>query len=434
MLITKRFGILLALGGIWFALATVVPGFITFGVAHDLLLIAAAVVDLFVLLLARRCEVRRECLPVLSLGVENLITITFENNANVHLHVRLKDEPPPSFEQHGRECNFTVTPWERWEGQYRVVPTERGDYRFGNLNVRLRTRIGLLELQLRYPIATEVKVYPNVLQTRKHELLARRNRLLEMGLKRSRMRGEGTEFEALRDYVPDDEFRRIDWKATARRGKPISKDYELERHQNVVMLLDAGRIMANRLERMTKLDHAINACAFLAYVAVQTDDHVGLLVFADEILSFVPPAKGRRQFLHILEGLYRIQPRLVEANYRLAFTYLAGCVKRRSLIILFTDLIDPDSSELIIQHAPVLARSHVFLCVALSDYELREMLDMPPHSMDDVYQQAVAVSILEDRLRAVTKLSQMGAVVLDTNPKSISVDTVNKYLEIKRRL
>ncbi|HID07952.1 MAG TPA: DUF58 domain-containing protein, partial [Armatimonadetes bacterium] len=396
--------------------------------------IAAAVVDLLVLLLARRCEVRRECLPVLSLGVENLITITFENNANVHLHVRLKDEPPPSFEQHGRECNFTVTPWERWEGQYRVVPTERGDYRFGNLNVRLRTRIGLLELQLRYPIATEVKVYPNVLQTRKHELLARRNRLLEMGLKRSRMRGEGTEFEALRDYVPDDEFRRIDWKATARRGKPISKDYELERHQNVVMLLDAGRIMANRLERMTKLDHAINACAFLAYVAVQADDHVGLLVFADEILSFVPPAKGRRQFLHILEGLYRIQPRLVEANYRLAFTYLAGCVKRRSLIILFTDLIDPDSSELIIQHAPVLARSHVFLCVALSDYELREMLDMPPHSMDDVYQQAVAVSILEDRLRAVTKLSQMGAVVLDTNPKSISVDTVNKYLEIKRRL
>jgi uncharacterized protein (DUF58 family) len=292
--------------------------------------------------------------------------------------------------------------------------------------------LGLWILQRAFLSGDAIKVYPNIQQTGQQQLLSRQLSARQMGIHQLRLRGQGIEFESLRDYLPDDELRKVDWKASARRGNLVTREYDVEHSQQIMLVLDMGRTMASHLDYMTKLDHAVNAAVLLTYIAGQAQDRVGIMAFADEVVAYTPPGKGGAQLPHVLEQLYPLQPRSVESDYRHAFSYLANRLRKRSLIIIFSDLIDPDSSKRLVDNLALLHPQHLVLCVALGDYELKDILSGAPPDVSGMYQQAMATAVLEDRNLALSKLHQRGILTVDAAPSDLSVTVVNKYLAIKR--
>jgi uncharacterized protein (DUF58 family) len=379
----------------------------------------------------------------MEISAQGEVNIVITNPTNMPLMVAVKDEPPLDFRWDSPSkrpdqilplLGTLLPPRSQVSLRYFVTPMRRGEFRFGEVNLKLSTPLMFVWLPVRYPLPQTVRVLPNLAQARKYALLMRKVRMREMGFRQIPLKGAGTEFSSLRDYLPDDDPRWIDWNATARRGRLVSKEFELERGQNIVAVLDAGRVMATRLDGLTKLDHAVNAAAFVLYIAHNLEDRVGLMIFSDRIQRWLPPSKGVRQWESILEALRQVEPQLVEANYAGAFAHLLQNLPRRSLLLIFTDLIDPDTSEALITYAKMLAEKHLVLVVALSDYELRSLLAEPIDEPSDLYRQAAAVAVLNDRLRAVAQLRESGVNVLDTSPEALFNTLLEHYLLAKRRL
>jgi uncharacterized protein (DUF58 family) len=431
MLPSARLTLLLALGAGFFFAAAYFPALRWGGLLFDGVVVALCGCDLLLLRSADRVSARRAVEETMSLGGPEPVQLAVSNRSRQRFTIDLRDEPPlaATAERHG--FRFTLGPGHGWRGEYSLTPRERGDHRFGSLHLRVRTPLGLLLRSIVMPHAVEVRVYPDVRQIRQYDMLARQNRTAQVGLRRVRLVGAGADFERLRDYAPNDELRRIDWKATARRRALMTREYNVERTQTVVLALDLGRTMASRLEVMTKADYAVNACVLLSYVAALADDHVGLFAFAEQPLRFLRPGKGRPQVFRLLEALYPLQAVPREPNYRRAFAYLAAQLRKRALIILFTDLVDPDSSRRLLESVSVLARRHRVLCVAFSDYELADVVEAMPERADDLYRQAVAASMLDDRRRALAELARQGVLSVDAGPSGLTVAAINKYLELK---
>ncbi|MBI1730611.1 DUF58 domain-containing protein [Candidatus Acetothermia bacterium] len=427
-----RFLGLLALGALWFVLALVWVPFFWIGLVYNLFLIVIALVDHSLLQSTERVTIRRELDDPLSLGAPNRVAIEVINRSPLQLHLEIRDEPPYEFGVDQKILHGSVAPGETLSSDYHATPFKRGLYRFGRVNIRFSSPLALLLLKRNFPLVREARVYPNLVETKKHRILARRNQLVQMGLRLTRLRGTGMEFESLRDYVPDDELRRVDWKATARKGTMTTREYNVERSRNLILILDCGRLMAAREGNLTKLDHAVNAAMLLSYAGVQNDDRVGLITFSSEVMEYLPPGKGKAQLDAVTKRLYGIQPQAVEPDYRRVMLFTANRVKKRSLIVLFTDLMDLDSSGRLIEHIHVLKRNHLVLCVALREQEWDRLLQEPPVSEDELYRQVVALSVLEDRRLALSQLSAQGVLTLDATAKDLTIAVVNRYLRIKR--
>jgi uncharacterized protein (DUF58 family) len=432
MIPSLRLTLALCAGACFFFLTPLVPPLYFAGWLFDCLILAACLVDAVLLRQATQLQVARECDATLSLAAHNPVTLRAANRAHFPIRFHLKDAPPPGFQVDQRQFTATLRPGESWTATYQVTPPERGDFDFGRLYLRCRTPLGLLIRGFTTPADLTVKVYPNVSEIRKYELLARQDRARQMGLRQTKRMGAGLEFERLREYQPDDEPRRLDWKATARRADLMTREYEIERSQNVMLLLDLGRTMASRLETLTKVDLAVNACVLIAYIAALADDHVGLYTFAAEPGALLPPARGKGQVLRLLEALYRVRGSTEEANYRTAFAFFSAQLRKRALVIVFTDLIDPDSSRRLIETIPMLTGKHLVVCVAFGDHELTALVRRKPEASEDVYRQSVAIAMLEDRRLAIAELSRRGVLVVDAGPSNLGVAVVNKYLELKR--
>jgi uncharacterized protein (DUF58 family) len=314
-----------------------------------------------------------------------------------------------------------------------VTPAQRGDYEWGDINLRYPSTLGTFTRQARYPAAQTVRVYPNVLDVRKYDLLARKGLLTELGLRNAKVFGAGTEFERLRDYTPDDEFRRINWKATARRNKPIAVEYETERSQHVICVIDTGRLMRPPIGQIQKLDYAINAALLTSYVASLRGDQIGLLTFADEVGAYLAPRKGRSQFYTMLELLYNVQGEPVESDYSRALAYLSVKNKRRSLIVVFSDLVTLDAAQPLIAHMSRLAQRHLPLLVIMNDPNIVRLAAPQPESSAAVYERAVAEQLLDERRVILDTLHRAGVLTLDVPADKLSVAVINKYLELKTR-
>jgi uncharacterized protein (DUF58 family) len=267
----------------------------------------------------------------------------------------------------------------------------------------------------------------------KYELMARRSHLAEMGIHRSRLTGRGTEFERIREYTPDDEYRHVDWKATARRHRPMSRVYEVERSQNVFLVLDAGRMMAGRIGKLSKLDYAINAALMLAHVALKAGDRVGLLIVSDDVDAYLPLGKSQAQFKQCTELLFGVEARLCHVDYRGALEQIATRCKRRSLVVFFTDLVDEDTSAELVTYLRLLRPTHLPLCVTLQDNQVVEASRRPSETAEQMYERTVALDLLTERRRILESLQKMGSMVLDSAPEDLSVQVVNRYLELKSR-
>lgn len=430
MLFTKRFLILLSIGIIPLIFVGISRLFIYLTIGYDLLLVGLALGDFFMspsenfLTLHRRHEKR------LSLGTENTIWIDVRNRSRVDVRIEVKDEYPYQFDAKNPFLRARLLPYSKATLKYTLIPNHRGSYQFGSINYRYSSPLGLVKKQKKHKSAEEIKVYPSLLDVRKYELTHKRSHLIETGIKRSFLRGQGTDFESLREYVPDDDIRWIDWKNTAKYDRPISKNYQTERVQNLLLLIDAGRMMATRIGSLTKLDHAVNASLILGYIATHQGDRVGILPFSDEIISFLPPTK---QLNHIMEALYPIEAKLCEPNYRGVRRFISLNHRKRSLIVVFTDLSDTQSSSSLFSCISALSRHHLTLVVALNDPQLIETAQLIPPDSLAAYEKGVANSILLEREQILSRLLKKGALTLDVSVERLSVAVINKYLEVKSK-
>jgi uncharacterized protein (DUF58 family) len=428
-----------AAGSAWFfAIPWGGPALLWFGVGYLAALLALVVMDYIMIAESRNSTATRSRDTVLSLGEKNAIWIEATNRGSRPVHAVVRDEPPLEFLTESAAVKLNIGPQASARANYRVEPLERGDYTFGDLNIRYSTFLGLVVRQETISQTMMVKVYPDVFQTKKHLILARENRVNMMGLRRSKMLGQGQEFERLRDYVPDDPLRHVDWKATARRGSLITREYDVEQSQEIMILLDLGRTMASRTQDsegnlgMSKADYAINASVLLTHVAAGSDDRVGLFCFARSPIAFLPPGKGASQAAALMEALYPLQARAEESDYYRNIAELSHRQRKRSLIFLFTDLIDSESSRDLISSVAMLVGKHLVICVALADYELPSIIAAKPDKISDLYVQTAAASIVRDRKTALSQLSRLGVITVDATPADLSVASVNKYLQLKR--
>lgn len=367
-----------------------------------------------------------------SLGAENPVKLTVKNCSRVELEVIIKDEPPVDFEASTGSFQVTVPSGSEIILRYTLKPHKRGDYKFGYINFRYHSRLGFFLRQGKIKTEKEViRVYPNIMEIRKYQLLARQGHLIEAGLKPSRLVGLGTDFESLRDYQVDDEYRRINWGATARRGRLVSNKYEVDKSQNILLVLDAGRMMSGDVKSITKLDHAINASLLLGYIGVSQGDKVGLMAFGDEVKLYIPPSKGHPQLQKILASLYNLQPEVVESDYRTACQHIGLKNRKRSLICIFTELIDEEVSRELITSISALTKTHLVMCISLIDSSLVSRARKVPSDSLEVYEKGVARGVLRSRRKAISILRNRGVMVVSVPPEALTVATINKYLEIK---
>jgi uncharacterized protein (DUF58 family) len=429
---------------------TAVGGIIALGgVVVTILSVLAAVVDWWLAGDGARIDVTRVLASdKLSLGSWNPVQIEVVNRTARGQHIQVRDVPPANFDVEPPAALFArrIAASSSESVRYRVRPRARGDARFEDLHLRVLGPLGLVRRTWRRKgSALDVRIYPGLRDLRRYQLLVRRGLEAQAGGQRVRLPGASSEFERVREYVPDDEFRRINWKATARRGQPMVNQYEAERSQNLVVLLDAGRTMAALAEApavdadedsppgLTKLDYALNAALVLAYVASLRGDRVALLAYADEVRAFVPPRRGRGALLSTIQALYALHAEPVESDHGRALEFLAERNLRRSLVVLFTDLADRESSSSLATHLVRAARQHLVVCVTLGDPNIRRPAHALPHDGPTLYEKMVAQSLLDDRAGVLASLAAHGVHTVDTDAEALSPRVISKYLDLKQR-
>ena len=314
-----------------------------------------------------------------------------------------------------------------------VIPRHRGRESGGWLAVRSRGPLGLAQRQGRIDLPWSVTVYPSLPASRLKASVAEAVRRRESGLATLRRPGEGRLFESLREWVPGDDTRHIDWKATARRRKVIARQFEEERRQQVMLVLDAGRLLTAEVGGEARMEHVIRAALWLAFAANYHDDNVGLMVFADTVRHYVAPQRGRRGLRQVLDVLATTQPALVEPDYPAAFRYLAVRNRKRALTVFFTDVIDRFASEALVSHVGSLRPRHLPLVVTLRNPDLDRAAVRRPPTVAEAYRKAAAEELLAARGDALAEMRRIGAVVLDVPPEAASRAVVEQYLELKRR-
>lgn len=398
----------------------------------DGLLVVAFALDAFYVPRPAHLRVTRRTPRRISLGARAEIHWLLDNRAGRRVRVQVTDDLPVIVRREGDDVHdLWLDARRETRVGYAVQAQRRGDDAFGGVHLRIAGPLGLAWVQRRVELQDAVRVVPGVMEVKQFRLLGLRNRLREAGFRNVRQRGEGGQFESLREYVRGDDPRTLDWKASARRGGLIVRQYEMERRQNVVICIDAGRLMTQKVGDRERLDYALTAALLLADVAGVHDDAVGLLVFADRVMKFIPPA--RNSLSRLSEALGEVHARMVEPNYPAAFTYLARQVRKRSLLVLFTDIIDPLASAAVVSQLGRAAERHLPLAVAIRNPDVEAVAAAPATDEAAVYRRAAAEELLQARAAALAAMQRSGVLVADTRPGDAVPAVVNRYLDVKRR-
>lgn len=378
-------------------------------------------------------RIERTVGPRLSVGASSKVTLTVVNVASRPVQVCVRDGAPTGMNPDRHRIDVALPGGGSSRVEYRARPDRRGTYLFDDAWVELPGRLGLAHRQHRIGCVTLVAVVPDIRALRAWDLLARRAMTREAGLRALRRIGEGSEVERLREYLPGDDYRRIDWKATARRQHPITREMEAERRRHVVFMVDCGRWMTQPVDRLLKVDHALNASLLASHVADRSGDLTGVLTFSDRVLSWIPPAAGRTHQAMLLEELHTTPVEPVEPSFPLAFRHLARRQRRRALIVLFSDFGDQATAADLLETLPVLARRHLVLCVQLLDPEIESLAAASPSDLLQVNRRAIAIKLRDERRLTLDRLRAQGAHVLEALAGSVTSAVVNRYLELKGR-
>jgi uncharacterized protein (DUF58 family) len=421
-----------------------VPGLLSIGLiarpnlfwpllALDALLALVALIDLTSLPKHAAFFVEREAGRIASLKKPHRVVLTISNRSSRAYTVWIRDSIGGELSADPPQLATQLTPRSRATLHYELLARRRGAFTLDAVYIRTRSRWGLWQRYAKYPVETLLHVYPDMQQLSEYAVLARTNRLSLMGVRRVRRIGQDNEFERLRDYTLDDNFKHIDWRSTARRGKLTVKDFQANQSQRLIFLIDCGRMMTNTAAGLSLLDHSLNAMLMLSFVALRQGDSVGLLSFSDEIHGFVPPRGGMNQMNHLLHASFDRFPRLVESRYDEAFLYLAAHCRKRSLVVLITNVIDEVNSLQIERYLASLVGRHLPLGVLLRDHRLFDAADNLATNNAALYRAAAAAEILLWRRQVLHDLTSKGVLALDVFPEQMTAPLVNQYLDAKAR-
>ncbi|NLR75276.1 DUF58 domain-containing protein [Leeia aquatica] len=376
-------------------------------------------------------EVQRLVPGSLPVGLLHAVKLHVSHRLRRMGRVQLFDQHPPSFLPQNLPLDLRIPPGRFAEVSYQVQPLERGEHPFGRCAVRLTSPLRLWQRQFLAGTAETVKVYPNFAAIVRYALLATDNRLSQIGVLQRRRRGEGMDFRQLREYREGDTQRQVDWKATSRMNKLISREYQDERDQQVVFMLDCGRRMLARDGELSHFDHTLNAMLLLAYVALRQGDAVGLTTFATDQPRYFAPRKSDATVNTLLNSVFDLQPSLRSPDYYQAAVDLITRLRKRSLVVILSNLRDEDDSTL----APALAllrKRHLVLFVSLREQSLEQTLQQPITTLEEGLTYAATGLFLNQREAMMRKLGSGGVLTLDTEPQHLAIELVNQYLELKK--
>ncbi len=402
--------------------ALFVPGIVLFVIAAVLVLVdSRSAPGPKSVLVERRAD------RLFSVGAANPVTLAVRAPHTASLVLR--DDAPPAMLASAQYMSLHGA----GETSYTLTPRARGESTFGHVHVRSVGPWGLGTRDFTSAEPITVRVDADVSAVRVYEALARRGQLEELGMRTLRRHGEGTEFERVREAVPDDPLRYVNWRATARTGRLMATELSPERDQPVIACLDHGRLMGVGAGPLTKFDHAINAALLLLHVALRTGDRAGLVAFADGVTATVEPRTGSAQLRRLLDAIGPLQPGEIESDYAAALTEVRVRQRRRALIAIFTDIVDRDQAAALISQCALLRRRHLPLVITVRDPAVVDIARSTPHTAAEVYARAVAVGIDADRSDALRLLRAGGVDIIDADARTLSPRLVNRYLELKRR-
>lgn len=399
----------------------------------DVCIGALAIIDLVSLPRRKSFSAERETLRIASLKMAHPVRLVVSNLTNRRHRIWVRDDIPEEFTASPEEFSIVLSPRSRGTLQYEAKSSRRGAFQMLAIHLRVFSRIGLWQRYLSYRAESTIHVYPDMKQLSEYALLARTNRLSLMGVRRTRRVGQDHDFERLRDYTPDDNYKHIDWRSTARRNRLTVKDFQTSQSQRLIFLVDCGRMMTNEASGLSLLDHALNSMLMLSYVALRQGDSVGFIAFSDRVHSFVPPQGGMKQMNQLLHASFNRFPELVESRYDEAFMHLSTHCRKRALVILATNLVDEVNAQQVHRYLATQVGRHLPLGILLRDHRLFDAADAHDPRGPAFYRAAAAAHILTWRHQVITDLQHAGVLCLDVFPEDMTAPLVNKYLELKAR-
>ncbi|GAA0728982.1 DUF58 domain-containing protein [Aquimarina litoralis] len=407
-----------------------------FGVAK-LLIYTLLVITFFDILLLYRNKIGAKAARILpeklSNGDQNPIHIRVSNSYRFRIGIRIIDEIPIQFQERNFEIASTLKTSQEKQFNYELKPVERGEYHFGNLNIFTSSPIGLIERKQTFSNEEMVPNYPSFLQLKKYEFIAFTNKLKLYGLKKIRRIGNTLEFEQIKEYVTGDDIRNINWKATAKRNHLMVNQYQDEKSQPIYSVIDAGRVMKMPFNGLSLLDYAINATLVISNIAIKKQDKAGMFTFSRNVKNIVAAQRRKGQMNTILETLYNINTDFSESDYARLYTDIKRNINQRSLLLLYTNFETLDGLNRQLPYLQAIAKNHLLVVIFFKNTELKSFLDEPAHSTRQIFEKTIAEKFVYEKKMIVNELSKHGIHSILTAPEDLTVNTINKYLEIKAR-
>ncbi|HMR92668.1 MAG TPA: DUF58 domain-containing protein [Chitinophagaceae bacterium] len=417
-----------------FVLSYFFPAFFKIGILVLLLLLVAVLIDTLLLYSRRGMEASRTVTDRFSLGDENKVLLHIKNNYPFPVQVSVIDELPVQFQERYWVRRASMESQGTADISYELRPLTRGEYFFHDINVFVKGPLRLVRRRYIFPAAQVIKAYPSYMQMRRYQLLAVSNRLEQAGVKRIRKLGHSMEFEQIKEYVRGDDYRTINWKATARKDNLMVNNYTDERSQQIYCVINKGRIMKMPFNGMTLLDYAINATLVLSNVALLRQDRAGLITFEKNLDTFIRADRKTTQMNTILEALYRQQTQFLEPDFEKLYAVVRGNITNRGLLVLFTNFESLESLQREMPALKRMARYHLLLIVFFENTELRHLSERPSEKMEDIYIKTIADKFAYEKRLMVKELHKNGILSILTTPENLTVNTINKYLELKTRM
>lgn len=429
----RRFFILLVLGLVWLGPTLIQPKFAYAMLAWDGLVLIMWVSDLAGLPKPGQLKLTRSWRGPAALSVVTHVDLTLANQSGRTVHARVQDFVPQQLRREPPTLEISAPARREGSASYEVRATQRGEAKLGDAYVRYQGPMRIAERWARVPLEQSVHIYPNLEEAKRHSVYLVRSRQIELEKRYTRMRGLGREFESLREYREGDEYRDICWTAAARRGKLVTRIYQVERSQTIWIVIDAGRLMRARIGELSKLDYAVNAALSLAQVALYSGDRVGLLAYGRSIRQRAPAARGSTHLRVLIEQLAAVQEETSEADHLQTAGRLLSDQKRRSLVVWLTDLAETAMTPEVIEAASQMMPRHLVLFVVIGQPDLGTLAAEEPKDEKQMFEIAAAQEMVHRRELLLARLRERGALALEVNSSAVSPRLVNSYLEIKQR-
>lgn len=432
--VTRRFIYLVAIGVLLLGASIFIGSTFSVFIAYNLICVVLLLADYFISRNESEIYIERSGDNKLSIYEREALSISVYNKGQRRLYIELKDEIPEfHFRAEEKIMKGFVEPHRKREFQYFVTPTKRGAFVFKNIHVRYEGRLKLCMKMYRLDLSCEYKVYPNLKNLRKYRLSITNNRMLKQGQRNLKMLGRGTSFESLREYVTGDEYRKINWKATAREGKPIVNQYEPEKNQHVYMLIDTGRPMSYTVRGYRKLDLVVNTALILSDIVNQNGDQSGLLLFNTDVKTMIMPGKGGVHRNKLLDALYHIDHTNLTSNYEDAFYHFKRKERHRSIVFLFTDFETLEEAESMLRVLPVISRNSLLILMLIRNESLEAIGNQEVRNKEDMFNKGVALELINERKRIISLLNRRGIMCTEVEAENLELSAVNKYIQVKNR-